>query len=184
MIEMKSLNGFEVVDAKAREDIETLKQSGPEVDLTNYYTKDETYSKTEVDALIPTGGSGSPVFYIDLDNQSIDLEMTLTEELAALVEYYNTNGHAEAYIKYNQTGTLGGKSYIHATVNSLASNEIDISPSIDMHALQNNKEQKPVSVTIYTDRSKYKIIKDSTPVTIATKSYVDNLLGVIENGTY
>ena len=169
------------------------------LDISNYYTKDEVDSKienVEVDltgyateeyvdnaiANIPTGGSGSPVFYIDLDNRSIDLEMALTEELAALVEYYNTNGHAEAYIKYNQTGTLGGKSYIHATVNSLASNEIDISPSIDMHALENNKEQKPVSVKIYTDRSKYKIIKDYTPVTIATKKYVDDAVSNIPGG--
>lgn len=38
---MKTLNGYEIVDAKAREDIEVLKQSGGNVDLTNYYTKDE-----------------------------------------------------------------------------------------------------------------------------------------------
>ena len=53
MIEMKSLNGFEIVDAKAREDIEIIKQNGTggggSADLSNYYTKDETYSKTEID---------------------------------------------------------------------------------------------------------------------------------------
>ena len=53
MIEMKSLNGFEVVDAKAREDIEIIKQNGTggggSADLSNYYTKEETYSKTEID---------------------------------------------------------------------------------------------------------------------------------------
>jgi hypothetical protein len=37
---MKTLNGYEIVDAQAREDIEVLKQSGG-ADLTNYYTKDE-----------------------------------------------------------------------------------------------------------------------------------------------
>ena len=47
MNEMKTLNGYEIVDAKAREDIETLKNSGVDVDLTGYYTKEET------DALIP-----------------------------------------------------------------------------------------------------------------------------------
>ena len=50
---MKTLNGFEIVDAQAREDIEILKKSGGggggSADLTNYYTKDETYSKTEID---------------------------------------------------------------------------------------------------------------------------------------
>lgn len=39
---MKTLNGYEIVDAKAREDIEQLKQSGgSDVDLTDYYTKEE-----------------------------------------------------------------------------------------------------------------------------------------------
>lgn len=39
---MKTLNGYEIVDAKAREDIEQLKQSGGSgADLTNYYTKEE-----------------------------------------------------------------------------------------------------------------------------------------------
>lgn len=42
MAEMKTLNGYEVVDAKAREDIEKLKAQ--ELDLSAYYTK------TEVDA--------------------------------------------------------------------------------------------------------------------------------------
>lgn len=42
MAEMKTLNGYEVVDAKAREDIEKLKAKEP--DLSAYYTK------TEVDA--------------------------------------------------------------------------------------------------------------------------------------
>jgi hypothetical protein len=44
MPEMKTLNGYEVVDAKAREDIEGLQEAIatiPETDLTNYYTKDE-----------------------------------------------------------------------------------------------------------------------------------------------
>ena len=44
MPEMKTLNGYEIVDAKAREDIETLKQSGG-TDLSNYATKDELPTK-------------------------------------------------------------------------------------------------------------------------------------------
>lgn len=43
MSTMKTLNGFEIVDAKAREDIEVLKTSGG-ADLTDYYTKDEVES--------------------------------------------------------------------------------------------------------------------------------------------
>lgn len=38
MAEMKSLNGYEIVDAKAREDIETLKSTAPE--LTGYATEE------------------------------------------------------------------------------------------------------------------------------------------------
>lgn len=43
MPEMKTLNGYEVVDAKARADIEALK--GKEVDLSNYATKAELPTK-------------------------------------------------------------------------------------------------------------------------------------------
>ena len=43
MPEMKTLNGYEVVDAKAREDIEVLKNT--EVDLTPYATKSELPTK-------------------------------------------------------------------------------------------------------------------------------------------
>lgn len=43
MPEMKTLNGYEVVDAKAREDIEVLKNT--EVDLTSYATKSELPTK-------------------------------------------------------------------------------------------------------------------------------------------
>lgn len=44
---MKTLNGYEIVDAKAREDIEQLKQGGggSGADLTNYYTKTEIDNK-------------------------------------------------------------------------------------------------------------------------------------------
>lgn len=44
---MKTLNGYEIVDAQAREDIETLKQSGG-ADLSNYYTM------AEVDSVVST----------------------------------------------------------------------------------------------------------------------------------
>lgn len=40
MAEMKTLNGYEVVDAKARQDIAELQNK--ELDLSNYYTKEET----------------------------------------------------------------------------------------------------------------------------------------------
>ena len=43
MPEMKTLNGYEVVDAKARQDIEVLKNT--EVDLTHYATKSELPTK-------------------------------------------------------------------------------------------------------------------------------------------
>ena len=38
-MEMKTLNGYEVVDAKARQDIETLKQAGVDIDLSEYAKK-------------------------------------------------------------------------------------------------------------------------------------------------
>ena len=59
MAEMKTLNGYEVVDAKAREDIELLKTKEP--DLTGYYTKSEVDAK---DAAVQT----------DLNNHNHDTE--------------------------------------------------------------------------------------------------------------
>jgi hypothetical protein len=53
MNEMKTLNGFEIVDAKAREDIETIKNSGVKVDLTGYAT--ESYVEQAIEANIPDG---------------------------------------------------------------------------------------------------------------------------------
>lgn len=46
-MEMKTLNGYEIVDAKAREDIELLKQSGGggSIDLSEYVTENELESK-------------------------------------------------------------------------------------------------------------------------------------------
>ena len=62
MIEMKSLNGFEVVDAKAREDIETLKSKEVDVDLSDYYTKTETdtlLENVDADIVISDDGEGN-----------------------------------------------------------------------------------------------------------------------------
>jgi hypothetical protein len=50
MPEMKTLNGYEIVDAQAREDIKALKSA--EVDLTGYATEDY------VDTAIQTALSG------------------------------------------------------------------------------------------------------------------------------
>lgn len=65
MAEMKTLNGYEVVDEKARQLIAELQSSGggsssgSTVDLSNYYTKDETYSREEVDTAIANNSGGS-----------------------------------------------------------------------------------------------------------------------------
>ena len=65
--EMKFLdNGdirYEVVDEAARSNIQTintvLDTKADTSDMSNYYTKSETYNKTEVDDLIESSGSGS-----------------------------------------------------------------------------------------------------------------------------
>lgn len=68
MIEMKSLNGFEIVDAKAREDIEIIKQNGTggggSADLSNYYTKEETdtlLENVDADIVISDDGEGNVI---------------------------------------------------------------------------------------------------------------------------
>ena len=65
--EMKFLdNGdirYEIVDASARSNIQTintvLDTKADTSDMSNYYTKSETYNKTEVDNLIESSGGGS-----------------------------------------------------------------------------------------------------------------------------
>ena len=54
---------FEVKDASARSDIQTintvLDTKADTSDMSNYYTKSETYNKTEVDDLVESSGGGS-----------------------------------------------------------------------------------------------------------------------------
>ena len=52
MPEMKTLNGYEVVDAKAREDIEVLKNAG--VDLSEYAKKSEIPDVSDFITSIPS----------------------------------------------------------------------------------------------------------------------------------
>lgn len=52
MPEMKTLNGYEVVDAKAREDIEVLKNTG--VDLSEYAKKSEIPDVSDFITSIPS----------------------------------------------------------------------------------------------------------------------------------
>ena len=54
---------FEVKDASARSNIQTintvLDTKADTSDMSNYYTKSETYSKVEVDNLVESSGGGS-----------------------------------------------------------------------------------------------------------------------------
>ena len=74
-------------------------------DLTNYYTKSETYNKTEVDNLVAGGsGSGSSGF-IQVTNPTAETTVGLVNSLS---EYYNTNIGNHAVIEgdgYSYNGT-------------------------------------------------------------------------------
>lgn len=73
-------------------------------DLTNYYTKSETYSKTEIDAKIATGGSGG----------TTDLSAYSTTAQADAKYAVKTHSHAIADVT-NLQSTLDGKAPISHT---------------------------------------------------------------------
>lgn len=72
---------------------------GGDVDLSNYYTKDETYSRTEVDnAIANAGGSGggsgtTDSFFLDFHNATTSWT-DADAEMIAFAEYYWNNSYS------------------------------------------------------------------------------------------
>ena len=108
---MKTLNGYEVVDSQARQNIEELRQQvenidpntgGGSTDLSNYYTKDETYNKEEVDAKVANAGGGG-------GGGSADLTGYATEDYvdeALSNQWANTQTYLSKAISTNEINFL------------------------------------------------------------------------------
>ena len=82
--------------------------SGGEVDLENYYTKEETYNKVEIDNLIPTVTDGKD----GVDGQDgFSPTATVTKEgNTAIITITDKNGTTTASISDGKDGTGGGGS--------------------------------------------------------------------------
>ena len=85
--------------------IANIEVSGGDVDLSNYYTKDETYSRTEVDnAIANAGGSGggsgiTDSFFLDFHNAKTSWTDADAEMIAFAEYYWNSNYSACAQIR-------------------------------------------------------------------------------------
>lgn len=97
--EIPSLDGYattEYVDNA----IANVPSGGGTVDLSNYYTKDETYSKEETDALIPTVTNG-----VD----GVSPTVTVTKEgKVAIITCTDVNGTTTATISDGADGSSSG----------------------------------------------------------------------------
>ena len=91
---------------------------GGNVDLSNYYTKDETYSKTEVDTAIENALYGSYTFDPNFDFSGKTLYFDTTKNLASMLP-------EEQYILYISDPTSTGYNYGQ----SIAWNEFSNSPN-------------------------------------------------------
>ena len=187
MIEMKSLNGFEIVDAKAREDIETLKNSGVDVDLTDYYTKTETdtkiteavdnidipdpdlsqyYTKTEID------NKGYLTEHQDLSGKA-DKDHTHDQYLTELPEHT----HDQYLTEHQSLSNYYTKSEVDTALT-----EVESPPEVYVGTTEPTDE----NIKIWVDPSntiEY-ALKSDIPTDEYINSLIDTKLGVIENGSY
>lgn len=136
MAEMKTLNGYEVVDAAARADIELLKAKEP--DLSGYYTKSEVDAK---DAAVQT----------NLDNHNHDNE-------------YALKTHSHSYNDLTDkptipsTAGLASEAYVDAAIEAIPEPEkVDLTPyalKTDVPTATNSKGlASEVYVTNYVNKA-------------------------------
>jgi hypothetical protein len=212
MNEMKVLNGFEIVDAKAREDIETLKNSGVDVNLTDYYTKTETdtkiteavdnidipdpdlsqyYTKTEID------NKGYLTEHQDLSGKA-DKDHTHDQYLTELPEHTH-----DQYLTEHQSLS---NYYTKSETDNKITEVVEAIPDVDLSNYYTKSEvdtaltevESPPEVYVGTDEptdENIKIwvdpsntieyaLKSDIPTDEYINSLIDTKLGVIENGSY
>lgn len=192
---MKTLNGYEVVDEKARQDIETLKNK--EVDLTGYATEDwvnnqgfikehqslegyatEQYVNDAIANIDIPEGDGVKAVFIDASNVTAS-SSAIPEEYLPIFQKYDSGEDRNClfYVK------LSSATYYQPT--SIYCPEEQIL-SLDFGMTKNNADEiyyKSLIVRLGT--SDWYINTHST--TFASKYYVDNLFANIataEGGSY
>lgn len=125
MAEMKTLNGYEVVDEKARKDIEALKNA--EVDLTGYateaYVNQAIENITEVDVSQYALKSDVPTKVSQLQNDS----NFITREEVPVMDLSEYITEAELNAKDFATESFVSNKIAEAQVGGSGSGEIDLS---------------------------------------------------------
>ena len=136
-MEMKTLNGYEIVDAKAREAIEELKSKG--VDLSNYYTKEEVNNAIA-----------------NIDIPDTDLSNYYTKE--QIDEGYYNKGEVDS--------TLGGIEMTYATIEYVDEKVADIPAGNSIILDLSCAEDSYLNVDIYNHQFTYDpVSNDAIPET-------------------
>lgn len=183
MPEMKTLNGYEVVDAKAREDIEGLQEAVaaiPEMpDLTPYAT--ETYVDNAIDN-IPE---------VDLSKHALKSELpTKVSQLQNDSKFITREEVPETdlseYAKKSELPTVPKKvSELTNDAGYITAAEV---PKTDLSAYAKKSDIPDVSDFITSIPSEYITEAELSAMSYQTKAQVEALineaLGVIENGSY
>lgn len=140
------------------------------VDLSNYYTKDETYSKTEVDDLIPEVEKS--YYWLKFPDTN---GATITDE--ATIEYFNkvydNKEVPRAYVQFD--GTFGERFFEIADVEPDPDNNKVILKTAPYLALNQNDLMIDTIVAKRTNGAWYSSLSD-TRKEYATTSYVDTAI--------
>ena len=159
MKEMKTLNGYEVVDTQARSDIEVLKNKT--VDLTGYAT--ETYVQEQIEA-IPDPDLSQYYTKTEIDNKNYLTTLPEHEHDQYLTEHQSLDNY------YTKTEV------------DTALTEVESPPEVYV----GTDEPTDENIKIWVDPSNTTeyALKSDIPTDDHINSLIDAKLGVIANGTY
>ena len=192
MPEMKTLGGYEVVDAKAREEIETLKNAGhateayvdnaidnivfPETDLSNHALKSEIPTKVS-----QLQNDSKFITRDEVPEQDLSEYITENELLAKgyLTEHQDISGKADKVHSHPEYLTE------HQDLSEYAKkNEIpDISGKADKEHTHPEYLTEHQSLADYAKKSEIPDVS-SYQTEAQVQALINSALGVIENGSY
>lgn len=165
MPEMKTLGGYEIVDAKAREDIETLKNAGH---VTEAYVDEAIYNSRDA-------------YYFLVNGMPIGQENAIaaTAEMIEFVERFNANHNVCVHIQDASSVTTSG--WTTALIGGINSHRILRSADIDI--LNISKYHSTVYYNYHIDQVNDEWVQYKEPIgqfTITTKEYVDAAIAALK----
>jgi len=128
------------------------------------------------------------VFYIDVEDKTVDVAYPLDNNMQELVTYFDKYGVANVFVRFpNQTHTIGSEGYTPARIYKFVDSYNICPEGIDTHALASGMTQHTIALTIYTSTYKLSYLLGKSEAVIATKEYVDSLfkgIATAEGGSY